>query len=226
MKKIAIIVAGGSGLRAGGQIPKQLQLFGDKPMFTWSMKAFLEEYSGTRIILVVNERFRDMFEAGVANVRTSWPPFDCAIVAGGATRAESVHNALKTLAPEDDMYIAVHDAARPLVPVDMIKRGWEAARNYGAVVPSIPLTDSIRELDDTGKSHTVPRANYRAVQTPQVFKADLLINAYNKLSDPDSVTDDASVVELAGHNITLYHGEPRNIKITQLQDFIIAAALI
>lgn len=226
MKKVAIIVAGGSGLRAGGEIPKQLQTLGDRPVFAWSIKAFLEEYPGTRIILVVNERFRDMFEAGIANMRNAWTPFDCTIVSGGLTRAESVMNALKTLSPEDDMLIAVHDAARPLVSVEMIRSGWEAAREHNAVVPAIPLTDSIRELDAAGASHSVSRANYRAVQTPQVFKAKLLMDSYNQLNDPSTVTDDASVVELAGHTITLYEGERRNMKITGPEDFIIANALI
>lgn len=225
MKKVAIILAGGSGQRAGGAIPKQLQTLGDRPVFAWSMKAFLEEYPGTRFILVVNERFRDMFEAGIANMRQSTLPFDCEIVGGGSTRAESVSNALKRLSPEDDMLIAVHDAARPLVSVDMIRRGWEAARKYDAVVPAIPLTDSIRELDEAGNSRSVPRSYYRAVQTPQVFKAQLLIDSYNQLTDPDSVTDDASVVELAGHRITLYDGEERNIKITNPKDFLIANVL-
>lgn len=226
MKKVAIIVAGGSGLRAGGDVPKQLQTLGGMPVFAHSVKAFLEEYPGTRIILVVNERFRDMFEIGVANLQKEWIPFDCTIVGGGLTRAESVSNALATLNAEDDMLIAVHDAARPLVTVNLIKRGWESARQYGASVPAIPLTDSIRELESDGNSRAADRSNYMAVQTPQVFKAPILISAYQKLSGPISVTDDASVVELQNQQITLYQGDPRNIKITGPQDIIIANALL
>ncbi|MCM1005812.1 MAG: 2-C-methyl-D-erythritol 4-phosphate cytidylyltransferase [Prevotella sp.] len=230
MKKVAVIVAGGSGLRAGGGIPKQLQDLAGRHVFAWSVKAFLEEDSATRIILVVNGRYRDMFESALANMQIEFPPFDCKTVEGGTTRAESVMHALALLEPEDDLLIAVHDAARPLVSVDMVRRGWQTALKHGAAVPCVPLADSIRRLNDDGTSESVPRSDYVAVQTPQVFKGNLLIKAYLPLKEGkisvNSVTDDASVVELSGCPITLYSGDTRNIKITNPQDLTIANTIL
>lgn len=229
MKKTAIIVAGGSGLRAGGDIPKQLQVLAGEPVFAHSIRAFRKHDPATRIILAVNAAYTDMFRACVSSMQQALK-FDCTIVEGGSTRAGSVLNALKAMADEADMLVAVHDAARPLVSETTIARGWELAQMYGAAVPVVPLTDSIRHIDPQGVSHAACRAEYVAVQTPQVFRREVLMHAYSLLQEgtipADKVTDDASVAELAGYKINLYEGQSDNFKITGPHDLAIANLVI
>lgn len=230
MKVTAIILAAGSGTRAGGKIPKQLQMLAGRPVFIHSIERFLQHDPCTQIILVINSAYSDLFQFYVAEL-SRIRPFDYIIVPGGKSRAESVGNALRAMSqPSDpDELIAVHDAARPLLSIEMIARGFQAAQAYGAAVPAIPLTDSIRHLEAEDSSISVPRSEYVAVQTPQVFAAPLLFKAYNALCtdkiDPGSVTDDASVAERAGYKVTLYAGESENIKITGPYDLQIAEVL-
>lgn len=228
MKKAAIILAGGTGSRFGTDLPKQLCTLGDKPVFAWSVKAFLDYDTATRIILVANARYRDLFESHIANMQTLYPPFDCHIVDGGATRTQSVMNALKLLSAEDDLLIAVHDAARPLVSTSLIQRAWDTALKHGTAIPVTALTDSIRHLEANGQSQSVPRAEYVAVQTPQAFRGDILLSAYAAAENNESIlfTDDASVVEHSGYSIHLYQGDSNNFKITNPEDLAIANALI
>lgn len=225
MKKTAIIVAGGSGKRAGGDLPKQLQMLDGQPVFMHSIRKFLAEDPQTRIILAVKTEYADIFRNYILEMQQEHE-FSCRIVAGGSTRAESVMNALAEADTSAGSLIAVHDAARPLLPVEMITRGWQCARSCKAAVPAVPLTDSIRKTDAGGDSHSVPRSQYVAVQTPQVFDAALLADAYAHLADPTTVTDDASVVELHGHIVTLYKGEPANMKITGPHDLRIAELIL
>lgn len=230
MRKIAIILAAGSGTRAGGKIPKQLQILAGKPVFAHSMEKFLQNDHETEIILVINPAYQDQFVDFIDEI-SKCTPFKFSMVAGGDSRAASVLNALDTLIDIDgNTLIAVHDAARPLVSTDMIERGWRAAQLSEAAVPVIPMTDSLRHLESEGKSCSVPRKNFVAVQTPQVFNANLLQRAYNILRsgsiDSEIITDDASVVEAAGHEVALYDGEPDNMKITGPFDIRIAELII
>ena len=123
----------------------------------------------------------------------------------------------------------MHDGVRPLLSVDMIRRGVECARESGAAVPVIAVVDSIREVDSEG-SHVVDRSRLRAVQTPQVFRADLLKRAYAvigaRLDDRSKATDDASVVEMAGYKVALYDGEPQNLKLTTPTDLSVAEIIL
>lgn len=224
MHKTAIILAGGSGSRAGGDRPKQLQLLGGKPVFVHSIEKFLDQDPDTHIVLVVNTVYSDVFR-DITEEMSHRRRFCCSIVSGGPSRAESVMNALETLDPSPGSLVAVHDAARPLLSVEMVARGWKAAIDHGAAVPAVPMTDSIRALNDDGSSHSVPRTRYVAVQTPQVFDGQLLADAYKKLGDPASVTDDASVAEMAGHRVALYEGEHTNMKITGPHDLAIASVI-
>lgn len=226
MKKYAIIVAGGSGTRAGGSIPKQLQPLAGRPVFIHAMEAFLDEDADTHIILVTNAAYTEFFRSYVDEVRLR-RSFSCSFTEGGSTRSRSVINALRLIAEPACTLMAVHDAARPLVSPAMIRRGWQTASEHGAAVPAVPLTDSIRRLTDGG-SVSVPRSEYVAVQTPQVFAGDILVGAYTSLSeeDLDAVTDDASAVEMSGRQPALYDGEPTNIKITGPHDLRIAEFLM
>lgn len=220
--KTAIIVAGGTGSRAGGGIPKQFRNLAGKPVIYYSIRAFIEEDPMVKVIVVAHrdflswsDRFREEFGPQVITVE------------GGETRLESVANGLAYVTGG---YVAIHDAARPLVTPVMIERGWEAAARHGAVVPATPLSDSLRHLSDLD-SNAVRRSEYVAVQTPQIFDARLLKSAYDELRSCDeyilkTLTDDASVAELAGHKVSLYDGMPHNLKITLPEDFLIAETLL
>lgn len=211
-------------MRAGGSLPKQFQDLCRRPMLWWSVDAFLREDPSTTVILVVNADFISLWEEMVARLPES-ERHAALCCSGGSTRCESVANGLRLVA-EADSLVAVHDAARPMVTVDMIRRGWESARLHGATVPVVPVVDTLRHLDGAeGESHVVDRSEYVAVQTPQVFRADILRSAYSQAMQP-TFTDDASVVEVYGGKVALYEGDPANIKVTNPLDFIIAAALI
>lgn len=227
MKKIAIIVAGGAGLRAGGGKPKQLRPLDGKPVFIHSIEKFHKQDPSTRIILVINSQYRHDFESALALLHAD-RAIDCRIVEGGESRAASVKNALDTVEYEDNSLVAIHDAARPLVSIETIKRGWETASAHNSAIPAIPLTDSIRHIENDG-SKSVNRAEYLAVQTPQVFNLNMLKQAYDKVwreGKASAMTDDASVFEWANGKIHTYEGELTNIKITGPLDLYIAEAII
>lgn len=224
MQKYAIIVAGGEGNRAGGVVPKQFQLIAGIPMLWWSVRAFHAEDPDTQIILVLHPGFFDEWDLLYAELPEVDRKIDVHISCGGRSRLESVRNGLMSVPDDKDVLVAVHDAARPLVSVDMISRGWSVAEESGSAVPAVGMADSIRRIED-GVSVSVPRKDYVKVQTPQVFDAALLKNAYaGTLSD--LMTDDASVVEAAGHKISLYEGSPYNMKVTEPLDIKIAETLI
>ncbi len=224
MHKYAIIVAGGEGNRAGGVVPKQFQLIAGIPMLWWSVRAFHAEDPDTRIILVLHPGFFDEWDLLYAELPEADRKIDVHISCGGRSRLESVRNGLMSVPDGNDALVAVHDAARPLVSVEMISRGWLAAEESGAAVPAVSMTDSIRRIED-GVSVSVPRKDYVKVQTPQVFDASLLKHAYEGTLS-DLMTDDASVVEAAGHKISLYEGSPYNMKVTEPLDIKIAETLI
>ncbi len=218
--RIAIILGGGDGTRAGGSLPKQFQDLHGKPVLLHSIEAFLP--LADRIYLVLHPSFLEEWEAFTA------PLGRVSVVCGGRTRFDSVRNAL--LMVSDDGYasgdlIAIHDGARPLVTEEIISTGYAMAAEKGAAIPAIPVTDSLRRLGTDGASHSVERKDYVCVQTPQVFAADVLINAYGRSFNP-SFTDDASVVEADGTPVSIYSGNVRNIKITHPMDFRIAGLLL
>ena len=148
------------------------------------------------------------------------------VVPGGETRWHSVKNALDSIGDIADVdVIAVHDGVRPLATANLINRVLDAARRDGAAIPVVPLNDSVRQLDGDGGSHALDRSSLRAVQTPQAFDARLLIEAYRQPFDP-TFTDDASVVERYGHQVTLVEGDPQNLKITRPMDLALAEYLL
>ena len=224
MKKYAIIVAGGEGNRAGGVVPKQFQLVGGIPMLWWSVRAFHAEDASTEIILVLHPGFFDEWDTLYDELPEADKKIKYRIVCGGRSRLESVQNGLMSVEDEGDVYVAVHDAARPLVDRELIERGWEAAVREKAAVPVVDMTDSIRRLDEEG-SVAVPRKDYVKVQTPQVFEASLLKQAYSCELNAN-MTDDASVVEAYGHKISLFEGNQDNMKVTNPMDIEIASLII
>ena len=217
-----MIVAGGSGSRMGGGIPKQFRSLCGKPVLWWSMKAFKEEDHDTRLVLVLPEEFISLWK----DFYTTLPieeRFDYEIAKGGKSRGESVQNGLSLV--EDDSIVAIHDGARPLISSHTIALGWEKIKEEEAAIPAVPVTDSLRHINNNGDSESVNRDLYMAVQTPQMFKTSLLKNAYKKAGNK-VFTDDAAVMENAGHHVSLYPGSYDNIKITNPKDMAIAAVLM
>lgn len=222
MKKYAVIVAGGSGTRMGGGIPKQFRSLCGRPMLWWSLKAFHDEDNNTEIILVLPENFISLWEDFFSTLPKG-DRFPHLITIGGASRTESVLNGLRLIEDEDSL-VAVHDGARPLVSPQTITRGWALAEERQAAVPVVPVVDSLRKI--TGDhSEAVDRSRFRAVQTPQVFRTEVLLKAYKALNG-ETFTDDASVVENLGIEIALFEGNPENMKITNPKDLAIAAILL
>lgn len=219
MKKSAIILAAGSGTRAGGDIPKQFRIVAGRPVIWWSVRAFLEADPDTKIILTLSQYGETIWNTFERNLPFESRLSNYAVAYGGASRWESVRNSL-FFCPDEGL-IAVHDAARPMITPDMVRRGWTEAEQSGATVPVVPLTDSIRKIIADDKSEPEDRSRFLAVQTPQIFKANILKDAYMRPELP-TFTDDASVVESAGFSVSLYNGDSENIKITHPQDFILA----
>ena len=237
--KRAVILGGGSGLRAGGSVPKQFREIHGRPLIWWSLRAFREADPDTRLIVVIHPEWIDYWRSLVEALPEE-ERYEHMVVSGGRDRVDSVANALDAIErerEEDDTYdsprrrdmIAVHDGARCCVTPELIRRGWETADRYGTAVPAVPVTDSLRLLDAPDPSwpeagyarrgsRAVDRSRYVAVQTPQVFDARLLRRAYGLREEGRAYTDDASVVEPYA-DIHLYEGEPANIKVTHPGDF-------
>lgn len=225
MKKYAIILAGGSGMRAGGDVPKQFQMLDGIPMLWWSVRAFYNEDSDTDIRLVMNPGFFDLWNIIYRDLPAEDKEIPVTLVCGGRSRLESVKNGIMGIQAEKDALVAVHDSARPLVGCELISEGWRVASEKYAAVPAVPVTDSLRRIGADGFSEAVARKDYVAVQTPQVFRCDILKSAYEKPLD-DDMTDDASVVEASGVNVSLFEGSTRNMKVTNPLDMDIAALLM
>lgn len=231
MRKIAIILAGGEGHRAGGDVPKQFRVVCGKPMYQWSLEAFVKADSNTELVLVCHPGAFDLldildseWDERCASEGVKRPTYK--LVCGGRTRRESVEHALMDIDADENILVAVHDAARPLVSADMISRGWETAEQCGSAVPVVPIVDSMRVRVDENATKPEDRSRFLAVQTPQVFNADILKKAY-ALPDSPTFTDDASIVqEYLGGSISVYSGISENIKVTVPTDFVVAEALL
>lgn len=216
---LAIIVAGGSGLRMGAPIPKQFLLLNGRPILMHTIDAFLQ-VDFTRVILVLPASQTDYWHD--LCLQHHYSP-DISIAHGGSTRYESVKNGLALWRSES--LIAVHDGVRPLISTDTIRRCFADATTYGTSVPALPSVESVRLINIDGSNHAIDRRQVMMIQTPQVFKADILINAYNQPYTP-LFTDDASVVETAGTPIHLSEGQHGNIKITTPDDMQAAEAIL
>lgn len=215
-----IIVAGGKGLRMGGDIPKQFLPVGGKPILMRTIDRFLQYDPSMQVVLVLPESQQDYWRSLCEQYQFSQP---YTLANGGEARFHSVKNGLAQVS-QDALLIGVHDGVRPFVSLDTIQASYEEAARTEAVVPVVDVVETIRhQVDD--KSVTVPRAEYKLVQTPQVFSAELLRKAYEQ-PYTEFFTDDASVVERFGHAVTLVPGNRENIKITTPFDLTIADALV
>ena len=214
MKTFAIIVAGGKGLRMGGDVPKQFLPIGGKPVLMHTIEAFREALDDVQIVLVLPAEQHDYWLKLCKDHNFRSPEL---IATGGETRFHSVKNGLALLPEDDEAVVGVHDGVRPFVSRDTIQRCFSTAAEGKAVVPVVPVVETLRQILPDGSSITRPRNEYRLVQTPQTFPLALLKQAYEQPYS-ESFTDDASVVEAMGKEITMVEGNRENIKLTTPAD--------
>ena len=216
MKKYAVIVAGGAGLRMGTTVPKQFLLLNDRPVLWYTLETFLGAYEDMEIVLVVAEAHLETVDelikglAGVERIR---------LASGGDTRFHSVRNGLEKI-KEGQSIIFVHDGVRCLVSKELIQRCYEQAVKLGSAIPVIDSLDSVRLVGDVD-SKPIDRSRIKMVQTPQTFRSDILLPAYMQ-DHQEAFTDEATVIEVAGHPVHLIEGERKNIKITTPEDLVMA----
>ena len=239
-----IIVAGGKGLRMGSDIPKQFLPIGGKPVLMRTLERFREYSDDLQMILVLPEAQQDYWKELCKEYHFPLPATtplpqqggagggSYLLAKGGQTRFHSVQNGLALVPDDAEGVVGVHDGVRPFPSIEVIRNCYETARTAKAVIPVIPVVETVRKLDLTKcqtlcevESVTVPRDEYRLVQTPQTFDIQLL-KAANRQPYNDGLTDDASVVESYGHAITLVEGNRENIKITTPYDIVVAEAIL
>ena len=247
-----IIVAGGKGLRMGGEVPKQFLPVAGVPVLMRTMQRFREYSPDLQIILVLPRAQQDYwcdlcrqhhFSLPGENLDAVLPSLggvgggSYLLTDGGETRFHSVQNGLAHVPGDAEGVVGVHDGVRPFVSVEVIRRCYDEARKSGAAIPVVPVVETLRHIghidpmspisptSPTIPSETVPRSDYRLVQTPQCFDIQLLHAAYRQ-PFTDAFTDDASVVEAYGHPVTLVDGNRENIKITTPFDLKVADSLL
>src|SRR5947207_12147049 len=213
----AILVAAGRGLRAGAGGPKQYREIGGQTVIFRAMQAFCRHPDLFAVQPVVNPDDAAVFNEAVAGLRHA-PPAN-----GGATRQASVHAGLEALAHLKPDIVLIHDAARPFVTAAVISRAIEAAGRTGAAVPAIAVTDTIKQVGDTGNVEATPdRARLRIAQTPQAFRYEAILEAHRRAARDgrSDFTDDAALAEWAGLTVATFEGDVANMKLTTPEDFV------
>lgn len=218
MKKVAIIVAGGSGSRMNAPLPKQFLNIANEPILFHTLRKF--EDIAEQIILVMHPEWISFWSKIISD---SDFKVKHSLVAGGNNRAQSVLNGLNLI--EELCLVAVHDAARPLVSKKLIVSTYENALLHDACIPVVELKESIRQVLEDSTSLAVDRSKFRVVQTPQTFKSSVLKTAF-QTNEFEKYTDEASLVEASGKKIFLIEGEVTNFKITSPEDLTLAQNLI
>lgn len=220
MKRQVVIVAGGSGKRMKSQLPKQFLPLAGKPILMHTIERFAEYDPKIEIVVVLPAEQIEFWKQLCDNQHFATPH---KTVAGGSERFFSVKNGLKQC--DSNAIIAIHDGVRPFVSNETLERCFATAEQLGNAIPCIEVVDSLRKISDsTEKNCMVPRSNFRIIQTPQVFRAEVILPAFEQKFSPD-FTDDASVAEAAGHTIKLVEGNRENIKITTEFDLKIAESM-
>lgn len=216
-----IVVAGGKGLRMGGDIPKQFQLLGGYPILMHTLNRLHESVPDATLILVLPALQQSYWKGLCHKFHFTLPLI---LADGGETRFHSVLNGLKVVPDDVDGVVGIHDGVRPFVAAEVVKRCMSHAAEMGAVIPVVPVVETIRHLEEQG-SVTKNRDEFRLVQTPQTFRIDVIKNAYRQPYNP-LFTDDASVVEASGVSVSLVEGNRENIKITTPFDKLVGEMLI
>ncbi len=219
MKKIAVIVAGGTGTRMNTDLPKQFLLLNGKPVLYYTLQTFLQAYEDLSIVLVLPE---EHVAAGQEVIDAFFDYDRIQITVGGRTRFHSVQNGLQMV--KEESIVFVHDAVRCMVTTDLIRRCYDAAMENGSAIPVIDSKDSVRQITNDG-NEALDRNTIKQVQTPQTFHSKILLPAY-QIDYKDKFTDEASVVEAFGLKVQLVKGEENNFKITQPVDLMIAEQLL
>lgn len=217
--KYAVIVAGGTGIRMASGTPKQFLLLAGRPVLMHAITAFVHAIPSIRIILVLPPYYFPYWKTLTARHHFD---IEHQQMGGGEQRFHSVKNGLEII--PDDALVAIHDGVRPFIGKSLIEEAFQCAQLYGNAIPCIALNESVRMIEGDN-SRPFPRDLLRIVQTPQVFHARLIKNAYQQLFQ-ESFTDDATVLEKSGFPVHLIQGDPLNIKITYPEDLIIAEAIM
>ncbi len=219
MKKYAVIVAGGSGVRMGNSVPKQFLLLHGKPLLWYTLHSFLRSYPDLQIILVLPE---DHLQKGREVINMLDAVDRIIVAAGGKTRYHSVQNGLSQV--PDDSVVFVHDGVRCLISVPLIHRCYKQAVEKGSAIPAVAATDSIR-IASGDEHHVADRQQVRIIQTPQTFLSNIIKPAFEQ-EYSEGFTDEATVVEAFGTKVFLTEGDYDNIKITRPVDMMIAERII
>jgi 2-C-methyl-D-erythritol 4-phosphate cytidylyltransferase len=219
MKKFVLIVAGGSGSRMKTEIPKQFLEICGKPILMHTIQIFYDFNPECELILVIPEAQQEYWDELCLKHSFTLPH---RIVSGGENRFNSVQNGLKLI--DEKGIVFIHDGVRPLVSQQTIERCYQMARKNGNAIPVLQVNDSLRKQKDQ-QSVSVDRTLYLSVQTPQTFRSEQILQAFEQDFDP-AFTDDASVAEQAGFPIFMVEGNRENIKITNPTDLIIAEAFL
>ena len=218
----AVVVAAGQGLRAGGEIPKQFRRIAGETLLERALSAFAEAPDVTFVQPVIRPDDVDLVRRLTSGMNVLEP------VAGGATRQASVRAGLEALVACTPDIVLVHDAARPFASAGLITRAIAAAEKTGAAIPALPVTDTVKRIDSTGTIEaTLDRNSIRLVQTPQAFAFPALFDAHRRAlaQGRNDFTDDAALAEWAGIKVSVFAGEPGNIKFTTPEDFARAEAI-
>jgi 2-C-methyl-D-erythritol 4-phosphate cytidylyltransferase len=226
MRTVALIVAGGRSARLGGEVPKQFRTICGRPMLSWTVDCFEKAGTIDQVLVVVPEDYMIYTSEKVID------PYDCSkakkIVAGGASRRQSVLNGLNALPLATD-YVAIHDGARPLVAPGDIDRVVGAAISDRAAILAVRATDTVKRVRDSFVISTLERDSLFMAQTPQVFQYDLIMKThrdYPQKESDDSVTDDASMVERLGFKVRTVEPTSPNFKVTTADDLVLAEAIL
>jgi 2-C-methyl-D-erythritol 4-phosphate cytidylyltransferase / 2-C-methyl-D-erythritol 2,4-cyclodiphosphate synthase len=213
----AVVVAAGRGERAGGDVPKQYRPIAGEPMVRPTLRAFLIHPRIDFVQPVINPADAKLYIAATAGLERLLPP-----VAGGTTRQASVRAGLEALAPHSPDLVLIHDAARPFLTDGLIDRAITAGFAGGAAVPGVAVADTVKLID--GAAHvaeTLDRDRLRSVQTPQAFAFKSILDAHRRAAaaQRENFTDDAALAEWAGQSVSVFEGEPGNVKVTNSEDF-------
>lgn len=214
MDKYVVVVAGGKGLRMGGDVPKQFVPIAGQPVLMRTLRLFAEAEPEAQLILALPRDHQPYWQQLCREYGFDVPHV---VADGGQTRFHSVQNALRLIPQDACGIVAVHDGVRPFVSHEVVRRCMCEAWETGAVVPVTPVVETLRRMLPDGETQTVDRNLFRLVQTPQTFRIDLLKKAYEQ-PYCEAFTDDASVVEVMGHHVCLVDGNRENIKLTTPAD--------
>ena len=211
----AILVAAGTGMRFNEQRPKQFTILGGRALFSWSLQTFLSFESLNTLYLVINPDYEQDYKQHLPNDKR------IRIVQGGETRAKSVTNAVDIMDKDLPELVLIHDAARPFVKAPTIIHALSVTEDRGAATLALPVTDTLRRSDDHIAADIIDREGVWAIQTPQIFKKDILSSSASR-SKNSHFTDETTLVSNAGFDVTLIKGNHENIKVTTQDDMIMA----